>query len=43
MKALKKESRVRIPASRFLEAAESVKGWRWRLWAFRKFGLGLEH
>lgn len=28
MKALKKESRLKIPTSKFLEAADSIKGWR---------------
>lgn len=31
MKSLKKESRLRIPANKFLEAAEVIKGWRWLL------------
>ena len=36
MKSLKKESRLRIPTNRFLEAPESVKGWRWLPWELRK-------
>lgn len=36
MKSLKKESRLRIPTNRFLEASESVKGWRWLPWELRK-------
>lgn len=27
MKALKKESRVKMPTSKFLEVSENVKGW----------------
>lgn len=36
MKALKKESRIKMPTSKFVEAAESVKGWPWRPWVLRK-------
>lgn len=36
MKALKKESRVKMPTSKLMEAAESVKGWPWRPWVLRK-------
>lgn len=40
MKSLKKESRLRIPTNRFLEAPESVKGWRWLPWELRKTRQG---
>lgn len=40
MKSLKKESRLKIPASRFLEAAESLKGWRWLPWELRRTRQG---
>lgn len=36
MKALKKESRIKMPTSKFVEATESVKGWPWRPWVLRK-------
>lgn len=32
MKPLKRESRLRILTSRFLEAAENIKGWLWLPW-----------
>lgn len=41
MKSLKKESRLRIPANRFLEAAEIIKGWRWLPWELRRTRQGL--
>lgn len=41
MKSLKKESRLRIPANRFLEAAEAIKGWRWLPWELRRTRQGL--
>ena len=41
MKSVKKESRLRIPASRFLEAAELIKGWRWLPWELRRTRQGL--
>lgn len=40
MKSLKKESRLRIPTSKFLEAAENIKGWRWLPWALRRTSQG---
>lgn len=36
MKAIKKESRLKMPTSKILENAESVKGWPWRPWVLRK-------
>lgn len=40
MKSLKKESRLRIPPNRLLEAAENMKGWRWLTWALRRTRQG---
>lgn len=36
MKAIKKESRLKMPTSKILENPESVKGWPWRPWVLRK-------
>jgi hypothetical protein len=40
MKTIRREHRIRLPASRFLEVAETIRGWRWLPWVIRKIQQG---